>query len=266
MISGDVQNVCDYALHDKNHGHWNNESPLQDGGHITYTLDANERYSTYFVIHSAAEVINVSDHNFTTFDVQQAPVKLNSDKIEITGEFINNSLAKGLFVVLQCDDSSPDQFRTVMRNESEQTVSSSFSVPPSNYSVYVYDLEENLLPNQEPAVTQSDMINADMNDSSSTNSTFLKTASISLNGSKVLFNCEVADNYTEATCLLVYREYNQTKLEYQESGLTDHVTIDESKTYTFAVFGKNGVIDIDERPTTSIVIKATPVKPTSGEL
>ena len=98
-----------------------------------------------------------------TFDVQQAQAKLNSDKIEITGEFINNSLARGFFVVFQCHDNFPDQFRVASRNDSEQTVSESFIVPRANYSMYVYDLEEDTLPNPQPAITQSDMIYVDAN-------------------------------------------------------------------------------------------------------
>ena len=51
-----------------------------------------------------------------------------------------------------------------------------------------------------------------------------------------------------------------------ESVFSDPVFIEESKRYTFAIFGKNGTKKIDPRPMTSIMLEATPTPPTSGEL
>ena len=78
----------------------------------------------------------------------------------MTGEFVSNSAAKGVFIVLQSvDGSSPDVFRAVRRPESGMTLTDVIAaVPPSTYLPAFYDLEEDGLPNSSPAVEQSNTV------------------------------------------------------------------------------------------------------------
>ena len=78
----------------------------------------------------------------------------------MTGEFVSNSAAKGVFIVLQSvDGSSPDVFRAVLRPESGMTLTDVIAaVPPSTYLPAFYDLEEDGLPNSSPAVEQSNTV------------------------------------------------------------------------------------------------------------
>lgn len=85
-----------------------------------------------------------------TFDVKDVILTNNGSDTVITAHFITDSPAKGLFVVFHSDDGSPDQFRALSRGGQEESLSSSIIVPPSTYSVLVYDLEENSLPNSNP--------------------------------------------------------------------------------------------------------------------
>ena len=66
----------------------------------------------------------------------------------MTGVFATDSLAKGLFLVLQSEDGSPDEFRAVLRERQED---SHITVPPSTYTLLAYDLEEDALPNENVA-------------------------------------------------------------------------------------------------------------------
>ena len=73
-------------------------------------------------------------------------------EIEITVHFIHNSFAMGCFVVLQSDNGSPDEFRVLLRSGSDLLVTDMISVPPSTYTLYVYDLEEDGHINEMPAI------------------------------------------------------------------------------------------------------------------
>ena len=79
-------------------------------------------------------------------------------EIEITLQFISNSHAVGGLVVLQSDSGSPDEFRVLLRSGSDLTVTDMISVPPSTYTLYVYDLEEDGHVNREPAILPEDRI------------------------------------------------------------------------------------------------------------
>ena len=83
-------------------------------------------------------------------------------------------------------------------------------------------------------------------------SIFLKRAELSRDGSEVTIRCEFADEYPEASCVLIYREYNKTKLtviEYEHSTVFPvSENVPNSERYTFAVFGKNGVEKVEEEP------------------
>ena len=64
----------------------------------------------------------------------------------------------GCLVVLQSDSGSPDEFRVLLRSGSDLTVADMISVPPSTYTLYVYDLEEDGHVNREPAILPEDRI------------------------------------------------------------------------------------------------------------
>ena len=85
-----------------------------------------------------------------------------------------------------------------------------------------------------------------------TSYTFLESASISLSGSsEVTVDCKVANDYPEASCVLVYREYDNTTLivtELSQSILSITLNIDRPEIYTFAIFGRNGNSEIAEHP------------------
>ena len=78
---------------------------------------------------------------------------------------------------------------------------------------------------------------------STTISTFLKRAELYRRGSQVTLRCEFADEYPEASCVLIYRHYNNLRLtvkEYRHSTeFPVTVFFNDLETYTFAVFGKN---------------------------
>ena len=87
-------------------------------------------------------------------------------------------------------------------------------------------------------------------------SLFLTRAELSRNESAVNVTCIFADEFPEASCVLVYREYNKTNLtvkeysEFIEFPVT--IFIDDYANYTFALFGKNGADGIDAEPVITI--------------
>ena len=93
-----------------------------------------------------------------TYDVQSLLVEEEGggggggEGVLVRGELMSGSQAAGCLVVLQGPPTSPDIFRALQRTQSGDTVSTTIPLPPSNYTVYGYDLEENLLPNTMPAV------------------------------------------------------------------------------------------------------------------
>ena len=92
-----------------------------------------------------------------TFDVQSVIAKGGSE-INVTGRFISNSHAPGCFVVLQCGDGSPDEFRVLLRNNSDLIMTNMISVPPSTYTMNVHDLEKDGHINELPAILSEDTI------------------------------------------------------------------------------------------------------------
>ena len=82
------------------------------------------------------------------------------------------------------------------------------------------------------------------------------TANISLIESVVYVTCDIPEEYSDISCVLVYREYGNKTLVVEEYSNNDefsiHIPVNKSGgIYTFAVFGKNGSI-IDEMPTTTV--------------
>ena len=82
--------------------------------------------------------------------------------------------------------------------------------------------------------------------------TFLKAADLSINGSSITIRCEFADEYPEASCVLVYRRYSDPYLTVKEYDSSTEfpitIPVNDTEKYTFAVFGKNGVDGIEAEP------------------
>ena len=198
-----------------------------------------------------------------TYDVQSLSVEEEGGGVLVRGEFMSGSRATGCLVVLQGPPSSPDIFRALLRTQSQDTVSTTVPVPPSTYTVYGYDLEENGLPNTMPAVVLENQILVNsgqplqflsnvkgflFTDADSVKpSLYLKSASISRRGPTIVIDCEFSEVYPEASCLLVYREYGSPLLTVVDiPQLFDFP--DNPENYTFALFGKNGATSLDEEP------------------
>lgn len=60
--------------------------------------------------------------------------------------------------MLQCDDDSPDEFRVLLRNNSDVIMTNMISVPHSTYTMNVHDLEEDGHINEIPAILVEDKI------------------------------------------------------------------------------------------------------------
>ena len=72
-----------------------------------------------------------------------AATAVGSNKILVTGVFGKNTAAtaKGVLLVLQCEDGSPDEFRALPRPESCTTVNEIIdNIPPSTYNISLYGL------------------------------------------------------------------------------------------------------------------------------
>lgn len=81
---------------------------------------------------------------------------MTGDRIAVAGNFITNSSARGCFIVLECNSYTADIFRALPREG--QSVNETIHAPNSNYTVYAYDLEEDLLPYPMPANTPGPML------------------------------------------------------------------------------------------------------------
>ena len=100
-------------------------------------------------------------HLSATHDVQSAVGSTNggSNEITVTGEFIQNTTAKGCFVVLQSEYGSLDVFRALMLPDDSTSVAGIITnISSSTYHMLVYDLEEDGLPNRIPAVEQNNSV------------------------------------------------------------------------------------------------------------
>ena len=93
-----------------------------------------------------------------TYDVHSLLVEEEGGGVLVRGEFMSGSRATRCLVVLQGPPTSPDIFRALLRTQSQDTVSTTVPVPPSTYTVYGYDLEENGLPNTMPAILLENQI------------------------------------------------------------------------------------------------------------
>ena len=73
-------------------------------------------------------------------------------------EFIENTTAKGYFIVFQNMSGPPDVFRAMPRSEATTTLD---DIPASTYTPVFYDLEQDSLPNKSPAYEQINNVSVD---------------------------------------------------------------------------------------------------------
>lgn len=216
--------------------------------------------------------------HIATFDIQNPNAKEENGKINVAGEFIINSLAKGCFILIRCNLSTSDFFYSLKRqNMSERNVSEVIHVKSSIYTVYAYDLEEDAVPNAHPANSEvktikinskcaisvilgisheSNHTDAPEKSESFTQESVLQNATISRAGLVVTVHCIFkVEHRPNASCVVVYREYTNTTLNVKV--FTDEensITLEETKpdsNYTFAVFGRRGEDEIDKVALTS---------------
>ena len=98
-----------------------------------------------------------------TYDVQRVNAS-GSSTITVIVELMSNATAKGVFIVLWSEDGSPDELRALLRpdNHSTSVNYTIDNVPPSTYTVSAYDLEQDGLPNADPACEQSTTVSVTM--------------------------------------------------------------------------------------------------------
>lgn len=86
----------------------------------------------------------------------------------------------------------------------------------------------------------------------------LTMAEISREETGVKLVCKFADEYPEASCILIYRKYNTTILTVNKyNGSTVFpliITVNDSATYTFSVFGMNGRTEMQPEPVKTVLI------------
>jgi hypothetical protein len=176
--------------------------------------------------------------------------------VEVRGGFVSGSRAVGCLVVLQGPPTFPDIFRVLLRTQSQDIVSTAVPVPPSTYTVYGYDVEENDLPYTMPAVvlenqtiTESGM---DVMESVKA-SQILKSGNISRSGSTVVIDCQFSEVSPQtASCVRVYREYGTPLLTVVDMPHLLHfpvsLAVHSPENYTFALFGKHPVTGMEEQP------------------
>ena len=111
---------------------------------------SNKKYDSY--VYNYYDILLIFLSIAATFDVQNATVNAAGNGIIVTVNFIANTTATGCFIVLQSEDGSPDEFRALLRPESETTLVATIdNVPPSTYTALFYDLEQDGLPNRNVA-------------------------------------------------------------------------------------------------------------------
>ena len=98
-------------------------------------------------------------------------------------------------------------------------------------------------------------------------SRFLKDVYIKMEDSNLVkIGCDFKDGVQEASCVLIYRKYDNNTLlvkEYpQDTFFPVNVTVDDISKYTFALFGKSGS-EIDERAFMTIDSPPSPMSTSS---
>ena len=88
---------------------------------------------------------------------------------------------------------------------------------------------------------------------------FITNATISRSGSEITIDCQFADSYPDASCVLVYREHGSLILKAVEFDnlLPVTFTVHNPANYTFALFGRNGEVKFEEEPALCVKFRDT---------
>ena len=291
QLSLQIVGVHDYILQSISRDDVRNISHSGNNSFVSHTFSANKNYSAFFEVYTSAGAVNVfnsifSKMNFNvsmisvrsvqaaTYDVQSLSVVGDGDDgVRLRAEFISDSRAAGCLLVLVGPSTSPDIFRALQRPHLEQ--GTTVRVPPSTYTVYGYDIEEDELPNTMPAVIldRQTITNSKCNryhpcvcvqcwtcitihlftdniDGDQKQSQILSNASVSLSGSDIVVDCEFVEGNPQSSCVLVYREYNSPLLTVadipQLFNFPVSITVSDPENYTFALFGKDSELGMEE--------------------
>ena len=88
-----------------------------------------------------------------TYDVQSVTAVVSGEnELDVTAEFVENTTAKGYFLVLCNTSGPPDTFIAVTKPAPIE------NIPASIYILLLYDLEEDGLPNMNPAYEHNNSI------------------------------------------------------------------------------------------------------------
>ena len=90
-----------------------------------------------------------------TFDVQDIIATVGYGTITIIAKFSEDSPAKGCLIIVKCNLPSLDKMMAVP-NANEAAVVTGLEC--NTYDILVYDVEENGLPNEQPAVQKNNKI------------------------------------------------------------------------------------------------------------
>ena len=87
-------------------------------------------------------------------DIETVTADVVSGGIDIEATLATGSSALGCFVVLQCNKSTSDHYFALPRDGDSLILSDVIHVPPMQtpYTVIVYNLQQNRLPNDMPAI------------------------------------------------------------------------------------------------------------------
>ena len=94
----------------------------------------------------------------------------------------------------------------------------------------------------------------------------LLSANISRSDSTIIVDCQFTETHPKASCVLVYREYDSPLLTVidipQFLDFPVSVTVEYPENYTFALFGKDSMLSVEEEPLVCIKFSL----PVTGEL
>ena len=89
---------------------------------------------------------------------------------------------------------------------------------------------------------------------------------MSRNGSTIKIDCKFVKTYPEASCVLVYRKYDNLLLTVVDIPQLFPITltVDNHESYTFALFGKDDTIGMEEYPVITAKFKTIITNLTTG--
>ena len=118
-------------------------------------------YTLYLRIHYIIVLVSCSNYMYTLLyfyiespDIETVTADVVSGGIAIEATLVTGSSALGCFVVVQCDKSTSDHYFALPRDGDSLILSDMIHVPSMQtpYTVIVYNVQQNRLPNDMPAI------------------------------------------------------------------------------------------------------------------